>query len=133
MEQRKPTWGPEAEGLQCRLRATKRLWRPTEAPTFKLELRNRGERMFAVATVDSNPSYRVIVDGRQYRVSLPPATETRIKPLAPGTEFSNLIISLPREVHTSLAPGPHTVQIAFVFEGVEVVSNPVGIEIAGPP
>lgn len=130
---RKPTWGPEAEGLQCRLRATKRVWQRGEPPTFKVDLRNRGSRIFAFATCNAVPSYRVILNGRDYPVSNPPTTEATIKPLAPGGEFSNLPISLPPRVHTSLASGPHTIQIGFSFEGVEVVSNPVGIEIARGP
>jgi hypothetical protein len=127
---RRPTWGPEAEGLQCRLRATKHIWQRGEAPTFKVDLRNRGSRIFAFATDNSVPSYQVIANGRKYPLAEPAAREARIKPLAPGVEFSNLPISLPGKVHTSLATGRHTIQLVFSFEGVEVVSNPVSIEIA---
>jgi len=129
----KPSWGPEAEGLQCRLRPTKRLWLPNEAPSFKVDLRHRGERIFALATSASLPLDRVVVDGREYLAPSQPPPEGRLSPLAPGMELTNRPISLPRSVYTSLGAGPHTIQIVFAFEDVEVVSNRVTIEVAGAP
>jgi len=129
----KPSWGPEAEGLQCRLRPTKRLWHPGQAPAFKVDLRNRGKRIFAFAASASLPLHRVVVDGRDYPAPTLPPAEGRMAPLAAGVEFTNLPISLPRKVHASLATGRHTIRTVFSFEGVEVVSNRVGIEVARAP
>ena len=42
-----PTWGPDTEGLQCRLRPTRRLWHHGETITFRLDIRNQGPRLFA--------------------------------------------------------------------------------------
>ena len=129
----KPSWGPETEGLQCRLRPTKRLWPPNEVPSFKVDLRHRGERIFALAASASLPLDRVVVDGREYPAPRPLSIEGRISPLTPGMELTNQPISLPRSVYASLGSGPHTIQIVFAFEDVEVVSHRVAIEVAGAP
>ena len=129
----KPSWGPETEGLQCRLRPTKRLWPPNEVPSFKVDLRHHGKRIFALAASGALPLDRVVVDDREYPAPSRPLVERRLSPLAPGMELTNQPISLPRSVYASLAAGPHTVQIVFAFEDVEVVSNRVAIEVARAP
>ncbi|MBN2131427.1 MAG: hypothetical protein JW741_18140 [Sedimentisphaerales bacterium] len=129
----KPSWGPETEGLQCRLRPTKRLWHPNGDPSFKVDLRHRGKRIFAFDASEPLPLRRVVVDGREYPASSPPASQGRLSPLAPGMELTNQPVSLPRSVYASLATGPHTIQIVFAFEDVEVVSNRVAIEVARAP
>jgi hypothetical protein len=129
----RPTWGPAAEGLQCRLRPAKRVWSADERPTFKIDLRNRGARIFAFVRSSPLPLHAVSVDGRWYRRPDLRATEGTVWPLAPGVEFTDLAISLPNDMHVPLASGHHLVQVAFLFEGVEVVSNLVAIEILTPP
>ena len=42
-----PSWGPSAEGLQCRLRADRRDWLISETPVLQFDLRNDGKRTFA--------------------------------------------------------------------------------------
>lgn len=124
-----PTWGPEAEGLQCRLRPTKRSWPGDAAPTFKLDLRNRGQRLFAYAASEPVPLDRVSIDGRWYKWPASPTTAATMWPLAPGVEFTDLHIALPEQMQSRLTPGPHVIRVAFSFEGVAVVSGPVAIDI----
>jgi len=93
-----------------------------------VDLRNRGKRIFAFLSTDPIPVHEFSVDGRRYRLMSPSVVQGgHVQPLAPGVEFSNLPANLPGQVH--LAPGRHTVYISFQLEGIEVVSNPVGIEI----
>lgn len=128
-----PTWGPEAEGLQCRLRPTKRLWRAGETVTFKLDLRNRGKRLFAFDASHPVHAERISLDGRWYRRPRPETAAAKVRPLAPGAELADLTLALPQRPRLPLTPGYHAIAVAFVFEGIEVVSNPVNIEIAAPP
>jgi len=51
--------------------------------------------------------------------------------LGPGVEILDLSAVLPHDARSLLTPGRHVIQVAFSFEGIEVVSNPVDIEIAG--
>lgn len=129
----KPTWGPEAGGLQCRLRPTKRLWPADEPAVFKLDLRNQGKRVFAFVSSERVPLHRVSLDGRWYRWPSSPVTEGKMWPLAPDVEFPSLSVSLPGPMDLTLTPGRHVIQVTFLFEGVEVVSNPVAIEVLPTP
>lgn len=124
-----PVWGPATEGLQCRLRPVKRVWRPGETPVFKADLRNHGRRTFAFLNSEHVPLSRFSVDDRWYPYPTSEAVKGRVWPLAPGVEFTNLPVSLPTDMPLSLTPGPHIIRVAFSFEGVEAVSNLVGIEI----
>ncbi|MHC4521763.1 MAG: hypothetical protein ACYTAS_24485 [Planctomycetota bacterium] len=128
-----PTWSPQVEGLQCRLRPTKRLWNSGETITFKLDLRNHGTRLFAFNSAEPLRVDRISVDGRWHRWPRPHTAPASIRPLAPGTELSDLTLALPRTVRLPLNPGRHDVRVAFLFEDLEVRSHPVRIEIAGPP
>ncbi len=56
-------WGPAAEGLQCRLRPVKRACPAGESPAFKIDLRNRGSRVFAYVQSDRIPLDRFAIDG----------------------------------------------------------------------
>lgn len=125
-----PTWGPEIGGLQCRLRPTKRLWSIDASPAFKLDLRNRGKRLFAFDTAEPVRADRVWLDGRWYRWPHGQSAAAKVRPFAPDTELTDLALILPRAPWLPLTPGFHDIAVAFVFEGVEVISNRVGIEIA---
>lgn len=124
------TWGPSAEGLQCRLRPIKRLVGEGESPTFKVDLRNQGGRVFAFVPGPQAPLYRFAVDGRWYPWPQRP-TDGKTQALGPGVEIADMPLILPVDTPSLLAPGWHTVQVAFSFEGVEVVSNPVEIQMTG--
>ncbi len=126
-----PTWGPQVEGLQCRLRPVKRVCPAGESPTFKIDLRNRGERVFAFLGSEQVPLHGFAVDGQWRRRSSPAPVEGKARALGPGVEILDLAVVLPDEARALLTPGRHVVQLALSFEGVEVPSNPVGIEIVG--
>lgn len=126
-----PTWGPEIGGLQCRLRPTKRLWSIDASPAFKLDLRNRGKRLFAFDASEPVRADRVSLDGRWYRWPHAQTTAAaKVRPFAPDAELAALTLILPRGSWLPLTPGYHDIAVAFVFEGVEVVSNRVSIGIA---
>lgn len=124
-------WGPEAAGLLCRLRPIKRIFPAGESPTFKVDLRNHGGRVFAVAKTEQAPLDQFAIDGRWHTWPDRPPTDGKILAFGPGVEFPDLPLTLPASAQPDLMPGPHAVQVAFSFEGVEVVSNAVEIEIVG--
>ncbi len=123
-----PTWGAPTEGLQCRIRPTKRLWEPEETILFKLDLRNGGKRVFAVS--EPVRAERIAVDGRWYPWPQGMAGTSKVQPLKPGAELADLSLILPQAGHLPLNSGQHHIQVVLEFEGIEVVSGPVGIEIA---
>jgi len=127
-----PAWGPESEGLQVRLRPTRRVWGPGETLTFKLDIRNRGRRLFAFDAREPIGVDRVALDDR-WRRRRRSRRAARMRPLGPDTELADLVLALPPTVGLPLTPGPHNLRVAFSLEGVEVVSNAVGIEIAAAP
>jgi len=124
-------WGPAAEGLQCRLRPTRHVVAAGEEPAFKIDLCNRGGRVFAFLCGEQAPVYQVSIDGRWRRWPDRPPTDGKIRALGPGVEVPDLPAILRGDARSFLSPGRHVVQFAFSFEGVEVVSNPVEIEIVG--
>jgi hypothetical protein len=124
-------WGPAASGLQCRLRPIKRVCPAGESPAFKIDLRNQGGRVFAFVQGQQTPLDRFAVDDRWHPWPNRPPTDGRTLAFGPGVEFPDLPATLPGNAQSYLTPGPHVIQVAFSFEGIEVVSNPVEIEIAG--
>ncbi|HNY77346.1 MAG: hypothetical protein RBS72_02190 [Sedimentisphaerales bacterium] len=126
-------WGPQAEGLQCRLRPTKRLWQSAETPTFRLDLRNQSRRLFAFDVHEPICPDRVWLDGRWYQRRRDEAARAKMYPLAPGGELADLMLTVPTEMGLPLGPGRHTIQVAFDLEDITVVSNPVEIEVTAAP
>jgi hypothetical protein len=126
-------WGPAADGLQCRLRPIKRVCPAGESPAFKIDLCNRGGRVFAFLQSEQAPLDRFAVDGCWHPWPDRGPTNGKTLALGPGVEFSDLPLTLPPNAQSYLTPGPHVIQVAFSFEGVEVVSNPVEIEMTGRP
>lgn len=126
-------WGPHAEGLQCRLRPTKRLWQSGETPTFRLDLRNQARRLFAFNVYEPVCPDRVWLDGRWYQRRRDQAAQAKMHPLASGGELADLMLTVPAEMGLPLGPGRHTIQVAFDLEDLTVVSNPVEIEVAAAP
>jgi hypothetical protein len=122
------TWGSSSQGLQCRLRPAKRLWRAAETPTFRIDLRNRSERVFALACEPLRPD-RISIDGQWRRWPDSGPEGTKMLPFGSGAELVDMVLSLPRETIRLLAKGRHVIRIAFLFEGIEIVSNSVEIEI----
>jgi len=126
------TWGEAAEGLQCRLRPTKSVYPTGENPTFNIALRNQGKRIFAFQSGGQAPIHRFSVDGRWRRRPGSPPKDGKILALGPGVEVPDMLVTLPEDAHPLLTPGRHVVRVAFSLEGIEVVSNPVEIEMVGP-
>jgi hypothetical protein len=124
-------WGPAASGLQCRLRPIKRVCPAGESPAFKADLRNQGGRVFAFLQGQQAPLDRFAIDGCWHPWPARPSVAARTLALGPGVEFPDLPATFPPNAQSYLTPGPHTIQVAFLFEGIEVVSNPVEIEIIG--
>jgi len=126
-------WGPAAEGLQCLLRPIKRICPAGESPAFKVDLCNRGGRVFAFVRGERTPLDRFAIDGHWLPWPDRAPVNGRTLAFGPGVEFPDLPATLPANAQSYLTPGTHVVQVAFSFEGVEVVSNPVEIEIIGQP
>jgi hypothetical protein len=123
-------WGDSAQGVQCRIRPIKRLWSAGEPAVFRVDFRNQGRRAFALLDNGQIHAERICLNGRWY--SRPWLGEAGGKPrmLGPGDELDDLSFQVSAEMSLPLGPGLHTVQAAFLFEGVEVVSNLVDFEIA---
>ena len=134
-------WGPASEGVQCRLVADKPVWKAGEIPTFKADVRNQGTRNLIVA--QAQELCEMEFDGRWF-VWLGPI-HVKSSALDPGRQYANIPISLVSDWRSKdareplkLAPGKHTIRIAFIASPqdrdsgspVRAVSNPVSIEIA---
>ncbi len=124
-----PTWGEADEGLQCRLRPDKRVWQTGETPTFKIDMRNQGQRMFAFPPSHIQQICRIQFDGRWYYWPNPVMIDGSVWPLAPGIKFDDIPIALDVQFGINITPGRHIIRVALALEGVQVVSNPVGIKI----
>jgi len=124
-----PTWGEADEGLQCRLRPDKRVWQTGETPTFKIDIKNRGRRMFAFPPSHIQQICRIQFDGKWYNWPGPVMIDSAVWPLAFGVQFDDIPIALHERFGIKITPGRHVVRVALVLEGVQVVSNPVGIKI----
>ena len=122
-------WGPDTQGVQCRIRPIKRLWRADEPPVFKVDFRNRGKRAFALLDDGSVHAERILVDNRWYSRPWLGAAEGKPKLFGPGDQLEGLSLRLSGEMSLPLGYGSHTIQVAFLFEGLEIVSNSVDIEI----
>lgn len=127
-----PTWGEAAEGLQCRLRPDRRIWQMGERPSFKADIRNRGKRIFALLPSHQLELCRIQFDDKRYQWPNPFMIDSSVWPLSPGAQFNDIAITLHEQFKINLTPGRHIVRVAFSFEGIEVVSNPIGIEILSP-
>ena len=122
-------WGPDVEGLQCRLRAEQRTWRLDETPAFSFDLRNRGKRTFAFWPSHKTELAEIEFDGKWHRWPIDVMTNSQVWPLAPGSQYNSISIELDKRFKIEVKPGRHIVRIAYPLEGVRVVSNPVGIKI----
>ena len=124
------TWGPQVEGLQCRLRPTKRLWPAGQDLAFKLDLRNQGKRLFAVDVASPIQPQRVALDGIWYRLPERRRASAKVRPLLPSDEWADLALVVPGVGSLPLTSGYHSLAVGLVLEGIDVTSNAVTIEIA---
>ena len=144
-------WSKPVEGVSVRLRADKTRWTTNETPTFRLDVRNQGQREFY--TVQSQESGRLEVDGVWYRWTggfdlksswLPPGREYHDIPVSLGSkweatqEWRDKTQAPPPRIPLKLLPGKHTIRFAPEIRDITVKpkpqsnyvpSNPVEIEI----
>jgi len=124
-----PAWGPPAEGLQCRLKPEKRKWLASETPAFNLDVRNHGSRIFAFFPDHQQQLCRIRFDEKWYQWPRPVMIDSPVWSLPAQSRFENIRIRLLDQFGIDITAGKHIVRAAFYFEGIEVVSNPVGIEV----
>jgi len=122
-------WGNMVEGLQCRLQADKRTWTTAERPSFKLDIRNGGKRTYVFWPAHKEQLCRVEFDGRWYQQPGPVAIDSQVWSLSPGAQYNGLEITLRDGYGIAIKRGKHIVRVGLSLEGVQVVSNPAGIEI----
>lgn len=144
-------WGQPAEGVSVRLRPDKTRWASNETITFRVDVRNQGQREFH--TVQSQMAGRLEVDGVWYRWT--GAFDLKTSWLPPGREYRDIPVSLgvlwmttqgwrdktqaPQpQIPLKLVPGKHTIRFAPEIRDIAVKpkpqntyvpSNPVEIEI----
>ena len=149
----KAAWGEAVEGVSVRMRADKTRWPSNETPTFKLDMRNQGQREFY--TAQSQETGRLEVDGVWYSwigvinlesSQFPPGREYHDIPVSLGSnwnaiqEWRDKTQAPPPQIPLRLLPGKHTIRFAPEIRDITakpkpqnnyVPSNPVEIETWG--
>ncbi|MHC4476351.1 MAG: HEAT repeat domain-containing protein, partial [Planctomycetota bacterium] len=142
------TWGQPVEGVQVRLRPNRDHWKATQTPSFSLDLRNVGDKVFSYSSRSAHSSScQIILDGERYIWRGPtegglPRAPRRIKPghvfiRAFGVTLNKGWQATASREPLHLATGSHTVQVAFapkagarnLQRGAELLSNPVRINV----
>src|SRR5439155_12150223 len=147
------TWGQPVKGVSVRLRADRTRWTSNETPTFKLDVRNQGQREFYPP--QAQESGRLEVDRVLYgwtglfdlkSSSLPPGREYHDIPVSLGSswkatqEWRDKTQAPPPQIPLKLLRGKHTIRFAPEIRDItvkpkphnnHVPSNPVEIEITG--
>ena len=152
----KAAWGSAVQGVQVRLRTDKRVWESDEAPTFKLDIRNRGKRKLSIPRDDRFLGLSELEIDGDWFYRLVPIPDIPVKfpppsPFPPGKQYDDVSsISLGEEWWhyqkggqrmKQLAPGKHTIRSAFTVypaegtegEPVRAVSESIVIEIREAP
>ena len=136
-------WGNAVEGVACRLRPQKRVWRAGQTPIFSVDLRNKGTRHLKT---DTDPMrWEIELDGAWYHCTTKARMTIAPIPLEPGGQHDNhgrrftgaTWRSKDGDKPLEFTPGRHTVRVAFTAcatkrnagPPVRAVSNPVEIEI----
>lgn len=99
-----PVWGEAAEGLQCRLRPDRRTWKVSERPSFKVDIRNQGKRIFAFLPLYQIELCRIQFDDKRYQVPSPFMIDSPVWSLAPGSQFNDIAITLHERFKINLSP-----------------------------
>jgi len=125
-------WGEAVEGLQVRLRTDKTAWRMGETPTFSLDLRNNGKKIFPYVRV-MEAHCQIEYDGQWYSWPYPASVHFPDGVLHENHQFNDVLIPLDERLGVNVTPGQHVVRVAFFPEPwnptSRVVSKPVEIEI----
>lgn len=148
-------WGQPLEGVSARLRPDKTRWARNETVTFKVDVRNEGQREFH--TVQSQETGRLEVDGVWHDWT--GAFDLKSSWLPPGREYRDISVSLgvhwkatqewhdktqapPPQIPLKLLPGKHTIRFAPEIRDIAVKpkprnhyvpSNAVEVEIESNP
>ena len=130
-------WGEPVEGVSVRLRADKTKWATNETPTFKLDVRNQGQREFY--TRRAQESGRLEVDGVWYGWT--GGLDLKGSGLPPGREYHDISVGLgsnwkatqewrdktqapPPQIPLKLFPGKHTIRFAPEIRDITVKPKP---------
>ncbi len=124
-----PTWSEPVEGIQCRLRISKRRWYRNETPVLSVDFKNTGWRIYPFLPDHMQQLCEVQYDGNWYYWPTPVKIDSPVWPLAPGVQLNSVSIRLHNRFGIDLERGKHIIRVAFNFEGVRVESNPLGIII----
>ncbi len=154
-----PLWGEAVEGAQIRLQPEKKTWKTGETPTFRVDARNTGARVFVFD--DESHWNEIEIDGQWYKPEKAIEAGTRITlsaistPITLAGEWEPLsdkevaeyalrhsqstsrVIDPEKRVNLTLSPGRHTIRVAYIAmparantgDPVRVVSNSVEIEV----
>jgi hypothetical protein len=133
-------WSAAVEGLQCRLRAEKEIWKTGSIPAVRLEVRNQGKRDLEIHM--AAPACEIEFDGAWYRWAGPVSILSGTWPA--GRKYDDFEIRVTLEPlwqsdakAIKLTPGKHKIRVAYVSmdrkEPVRVVSNVVEIQIEPAP
>jgi len=133
------SWGPAAEGVQCRLRAAKRSWQQGRIPDLSVDWRNKGTGNWEITLPRGN--WELEIDGSRHEPSVREPRNQRVA-LEPGGRprglevpvLSNGILGL---VLHDLSPGKHTLRLVYMLNSpadtaetpLRVVSNPLEINV----
>ena len=141
------------EGVSARLHADKARWASNEIATFRVDVRNQGQREFY--TFQSQEAGFLQVDGVWYHwtgafdlkgSALPPKREYRDIPVSLGAnwtatqEWRDKTKAPPPQIPLQVPPGKHTIRFAPEIRDITMKpkpqnnylpSNPVEIEIEG--
>ena len=137
-------WGEPVEGVQVRLRSEQKQWEAGQIPSFRVDIRNEGERHFEL--VLSPNHWEIELDGTWFRASaIRPYLPVR-RALSPGVIQEGIPYapeeraewkSRPGNKPIEFTAGKHVIRVAFTAHPraedggtpVRAISNPVEIEI----
>ncbi len=142
-------WGPADRGVQVRLCDKPLPFREGEAPVFRADVRNQGNRDLHMWTIPVN-GWEIEVDGRWYRLSMRNTLLPQV--LSAGSELENLELKFEtrwrdqpvwlraddKKTPLQWSPGKHTVRLAVgAYDpknrdapSIRAETNPFAIEIA---
>jgi hypothetical protein len=129
-QQLKAEWGKEVTGVQCRLTPDKPTWKQGEVPSFKAEVRNKGDREYLIWRTQE--FFDIVLDGKILRWSGP--IDAKSSAFGPGRRYKDIAISLVEQWKDengkppSLPPGKHKLRVRFRPEPPKEAGKPPLVE-----
>ena len=127
-------WGQPSDGVQCRLKPLKSVWRTDDVPTLSLDIRNQGNETIDFCRI-AEAHCEIDISGRWYGLAEPLILDAPVWELKPGMELNDAIEvrlteswALPREgtdpphapgiaekwgERLKLAPRKHSLRVRF--------------------